>query len=78
MPDWTDPRQLLAYVNGIAPDAQLKLIETERQPRLNENEWKYLKTVAELKRWNDLTFDEQQAELEARWVYGRPKTAKGE
>jgi hypothetical protein len=25
-----------------------------------------------------LTFDEQQAELEARWVYGRPKTAKGE
>lgn len=65
MTDWTDPEKLLEYVQGIeAKEKQMKLIETERKPRISEAEAKYLDLIARLKAWNDKEAERMRRELE--------------
>jgi hypothetical protein len=53
MPDYTDSENLLRHVQSIAKEQQLKLIETERKPRLSEKEAEYLDFIARMKAWQE-------------------------
>lgn len=62
MPDFTDPEALSAHVQAVAKEQQLKLIETERKPRLTEAEKEYLGLIERLKAWQE----KQKAEREGK------------
>jgi hypothetical protein len=61
MSDYTDPKNLLTHVQSIGKEQQLKLIETERKPRLSEKDAEYLDLIARLKAWQE----QEKAEKES-------------
>lgn len=62
MSDFTDPETLLAHIQTVAKEQQLKLIETERKPRMSEKEAEYLDLIERLRAWDE----KQKAEIEGK------------